>query len=88
MHGGARAGSGRPSKEPATEPVPESLAGAALLTPLQFWLAVMNDPSAPMSLRARAAQLILPYLHHPHTDPDEHGEALDLVRDLLKRKRR
>lgn len=62
-HGGARPGAGRPKKG-AQKPV--EVAGVEVpadMTPLDYMLSVMRDPSATKSRRDRMAQSAAPYVH-------------------------
>lgn len=67
--GGARLGAGRPRKCPErkaerlTKAEVKVAAAARGQTPLEFMLAVMNDLSEDMKLRAQMAQAAAPYVH-------------------------
>lgn len=72
--GGARPGAGRPRKRPkpdaaaspptATESAPQPPpAPAVRVQPLEYMLAVMNDPDAHPELRARMAIAAAPFVH-------------------------
>jgi phage terminase small subunit len=56
-HGGARPGAGRPRKTVTPLTVPKTA------DPLQFLLSVVNDAGADPTLRVKAAQAALPFLH-------------------------
>ena len=70
--GGFRPGAGRPKK--GNPPIVEAKAAAlsaaltADITPLEYALAVMRDPTASTSRRDRAAALAAPYCHARATD--------------------
>jgi hypothetical protein len=61
--GGARPGAGRPVR--AQQTPPDIAAGAvnADMTPLEYMLAVMRDPTADDLRRDRMAQSAAPYVH-------------------------
>ena len=67
--GGARPGAGRPRKSPdaRAKRLTKAQIGAAAAaegqTPLEFMLAVMNDPAEDMKFRAQMAQAAAPYVH-------------------------
>lgn len=65
--GGYRAAAGRPpSKSKAAKPVPKDIvadAQAAKMQPLEYMLAVMNDPAADELRRDRMAMAAAPYCH-------------------------
>ena len=67
--GGYRVGSGRP---PGAKPG-ESLARIVIpeggVTPLEYMLAVMNDPGADQSRKDRMAIAAAPYVHARISDP-------------------
>ena len=63
--GGYQPGAGRPKKSVAVTP-PLYVIGSEPgpnQTPLEYMLAVMNDPSAPVMRRDRMAMAAAPYLH-------------------------
>ena len=70
--GGFRPGAGRPKK--GNPPIVEAKAAALSaplatdITPLQFMLFVMRDPTASTSRRDRAAALAAPYCHARASD--------------------
>ena len=70
--GGARPGAGRPRSGAASvikiEVAALSAALTADITPLEYALAVMRDPTASTSRRDRAAALAAPYCHARATD--------------------
>jgi len=69
--GGARPGAGRPRKEPEPgdfAPDIRAAAKACKLSPLDYMLAVMNDPSADDTRRDRMAQAAAPYVHPKAAD--------------------
>ena len=70
--GGSRPGAGRPRSGAASvikiEVDPLSAALTADITPLQYMLGVMRDPTASTSRRDRAAALAAPYCHARATD--------------------
>lgn len=64
--GGARPGAGRPRKGDAPAKVEAEAASAeprVERTPLEYMLAVMNDPDADKARRDRMAQAAAPYVH-------------------------
>ena len=67
--GGARPGAGRPRKSPdarakrLTKAQIGVAAAAKEQTPLEFMLAVMNDPTEDKKFRAQMAQAAAPYVH-------------------------
>jgi phage terminase small subunit len=67
--GGARPGAGRPRKcadraeKRLTKAQIRAAAAAKNQTPLDFMLAVMNDPAEDMKFRAQMAQAAAPYIH-------------------------
>lgn len=79
--GGARPGAGRPRKnvtpekiaasKPAAKPVVRVKAGK--MTPLDYMLGVINDPSADDARRDRMAQAAAPYVH-PRAEAVEGGK--------------
>jgi hypothetical protein len=63
-HGGARAGAGRPRGQASRKT--RAIADGALkegISPLEFILQVMRDPSAPLTLRCEMAVAAMPYAH-------------------------
>ena len=70
--GGARPGAGRPRSGAAsvTKIEVEALSAAppTVVTPLEYMLAVMRDPTAPTSRRDRMAALAAPYCHARASD--------------------
>ena len=70
--GGARPGAGRPKKgnPPIVEAKAEALSAAltADITPLQYMLGVVRDPTASTSRRDRMAALAAPFCHARATD--------------------
>ena len=70
--GGPRAGAGRPKKgnPPIVKIEIEALSAslAAGVTPLEYALGVMRDPTAPTSRRDRMAALAAPYCHARASD--------------------
>jgi hypothetical protein len=64
--GGFRPGAGRPRKPKVPKPVPRDIvvdAHAARMQPLEYMLAVMNDPAADEIRRDRMAMAAAPYCH-------------------------
>ena len=64
MRGGSRPGAGRPkrSMQPRRDRMMTALASGRL-SPLDYMLAVMNDPAADPARRDRMAVAAAPYLH-------------------------
>lgn len=60
--GGYRPGAGRPARETTPEPETPALGNPAL-SPLDYLLGVMNDPTAAPERRDRAAIAAAPYVH-------------------------
>lgn len=56
--GGARAGAGRPKKEPVVLPL-----SVTYDDPLAFLKAIMNDNGAEAKLRVDAAKALMPFVH-------------------------
>ena len=72
--GGARAGAGRPRS-------PAVLIDTPITTdPLAFLLAVMNDASADVKLRADAAKALLPFMHHKASEQGKKDAAKDAAK--------
>lgn len=62
--GGRRVGAGRPKKRATVASKSVKRAGRRTrYTPLEYMLAVMNDPTASLSRRARMAIVLAPYFH-------------------------
>ena len=72
--GGKREGAGRPAGTPnkATQETQAAVAASGL-TPLEYMLGVINDPSADESRRDRMAQAAAPYVH-PKAEAAEGGK--------------
>ena len=84
MRGGYRAGAGRPrGSKTARLPAP-AITEAGDLSPLDFLLAVMNDPAEPTEVRLRAAGMALPFVHAKPAPPTakakRQAEAMDAER--------
>lgn len=77
--GGARPGAGRRKKTVTTEtwkgPV---LPEGKRLRPLDFWLAILRDPNAPLDMRMQAAKEAMPFMHAKPA-PARDGEQEDLA---------
>lgn len=81
-HGGRRPGAGRPRKHPRPEaPAPAAEAKTADLgysDPLDFLMAVVNDPAASRTERIRAAMAVAAYRHAKKGDKgikEQRGDA-------------
>ena len=78
--GGPRPGAGRPKQSQAT-PAKLILTEAMLagLSPLEYMLAVMRDPSADAARRDRMAQAAAPYVHARAEAPGKKQQAEELA---------
>lgn len=77
-HGGKRDNSGR-KKTVATETWKgPTLPDGQKLRPLDLFLAVLRDPSAPIDARMQAAKEAMPYMHAKPA-PARDGEQIDLA---------
>lgn len=65
--GGFRPGAGRPKQGETKQDIADA-ATAAGLTPLEYMLAVMRDPTATTERRDRMAQAAAPYCHKRAAD--------------------
>lgn len=70
--GGARLGAGRPKNKENSGA--DAVAATPDATPLDVLLAMMNDPSIPVSMRIKAAQAAAPYVHAKQGDGGKKGE--------------
>lgn len=61
--GGVRPGAGRPRKLPPIAPDVQAGAANIGMSPLDYMLAVMRDPTADPARRDRMAQAAAPYVH-------------------------
>ena len=61
--GGFRVGAGRPKGRTNKAKRTITTAGTGTMTPLEFMLAVMNDPKQDPEMRARMAIAAAPYIH-------------------------
>ena len=86
MRGGYRAGAGRPRGAKTVREVvpPATDTGGERMTPLQYLLQVLNDPSADEARRDRAAIALLPYSaprHAPLTGKEAREAGADARED-------
>ncbi len=81
--GGYRPGAGRPSKTIRSKvvSVSEIKRSAEKTTPLEYMLAVMNDPEADLSRRDRMAIAAAPYTHTKAGDDIGKKEAQRVASD-------
>lgn len=79
--GGPRPGAGRPKQSQAAAPAKLILTEAMLagLSPLEYMLAVMRDPSADAARRDRMAQAAAPYVHARAEAPGKKQQAEELA---------
>lgn len=78
--GGPRPGAGRPKRsEPAPAKMILTEAMLAGLSPLEYMLAVMRDPSADAARRDRMAQAAAPYVHARAEAPGKKQQAEELA---------
>ena len=71
--GGARPGAGRPRKQAGPPAAAAPAVKSGQMTPLEYMLGVINDPSADESRRDRMAQAAAPYVH-PKAEAAEGGK--------------
>ncbi|MBS1035382.1 hypothetical protein [Gluconobacter cerinus] len=79
--GGARPGAGRKKKTQTTEdwagPI---IADSSTLKPLDFWLAILRDETAPNEMRIMAAKEAGPFIHaKPAPRRDDQGDFGDMT---------
>ena len=91
--GGARPGAGRPRKDrTASATAPESPAPdrstpeVSELTPLEYFLAIMNNPAEPAKRRDWAAAQAAPYLHRRSAEdlPGKRQQAQDAAEEAAR----
>lgn len=68
-HKPSKAASGRGGARPGAGRKPNLIDVPGTDDPLQFLLAVMNTPSAPVAQRVRAAAAALPFMHAKLAEP-------------------
>lgn len=71
--GGARPGAGRPRKQAGPPAAAAPAVKSGQMTPLEYMLGVINDPSADESRRDRMAQAAAPYVH-PKAEAEAQGK--------------
>ncbi len=61
--GGARPGAGRPRKVPGMYSPPPASDSVKFQSALDFAMAVINDPAAPLEAKIRLAVAVMPFQH-------------------------